>query len=177
MKIKTRELTLCAVLSAPRTRACPTWSRFFRLRSLCRCRASSSALPISLRSTRSMPSAFQVRSPYCSCAARLARCSAGNASALLFSLLGGLAALGDGAFAQGEVTQHLWRFHRRCGGTQHRAGLRRDADARLERAALLPAVSAAGVAFTGAFSGLITACLFRAMAHTPYGTKGENHHG
>ena len=31
--------------------------------------------------------------------------------------------------------------------------------------------------FTGAFSGLITACLFRAMAHTPYGTKGENHHG
>ena len=31
--------------------------------------------------------------------------------------------------------------------------------------------------FTGAFSGLITACLFRAMAHTPYGAKGENHHG
>ena len=31
--------------------------------------------------------------------------------------------------------------------------------------------------FTGALSGLITACLFRAMAHTPYGMKGENHHG
>ena len=31
--------------------------------------------------------------------------------------------------------------------------------------------------FTGAFSGLITACLFRAMAHTPYGAKGENHQG
>ena len=31
--------------------------------------------------------------------------------------------------------------------------------------------------FTGALSGLITAFLFRAMAHTPYGTKGENHHG
>ena len=31
--------------------------------------------------------------------------------------------------------------------------------------------------FTGALSGLITAFLFRAMAHTPYGTKGENQHG
>ena len=31
--------------------------------------------------------------------------------------------------------------------------------------------------FTGALSGLITAFLFRAMVHTPYGTKGENQHG
>ena len=31
--------------------------------------------------------------------------------------------------------------------------------------------------FTGALSGLITAFLFRAMTHTPYGTKGENQHG
>ena len=29
----------------------------------------------------------------------------------------------------------------------------------------------------GALSGLITAFLFRAMVHTPYGTKGENQHG
>ena len=84
----------------------------------------------------------------------LVRCTlgalfAGNASALLFSLLGGLGASGDGAFEQDKKAQHFRRLDRGRGGAQLRAGLRRAHHARLDRAALLSAVLAAGVALHG----------------------------
>ena len=103
---------------------------------------------------------------------------AGNASALLFSLLGGLAALLAMALLRKAKGLSIFGVSI-AGAAAHNIGqvcaamLTLGSSAPLYYLPFLLLVSL----FTGAFSGLITACLFRAMAHTPYGAKGENHHG
>lgn len=102
----------------------------------------------------------------------LARCMlgslfAGNASALLFSLLGGLTALG--------AMSLLCRFRGLSvygvsvgGAAAHNCGQVAAALVTLGNLAplaYLPVLLAVSVA-SGALTGLITACLFRAMAHT-----------
>lgn len=177
MKIKTRELTLCAVLAALAL-ALSYMESFFRSRSLCRCRASSSALPISSRSTRSMPSAFRARSPILLVRCTLGALFAGNASALLFSLLGGLSALLVMALLSGAKKLSIFGVSI-AGAAAHNCGQVCAALITLGSTAplyYLPFLLLVSL-FTGALSGLITAFLFRAMAHTPYGTKGENQHG
>ena len=113
----------------------------------------------------------------------LVRCTlgalfAGNASALLFSLLGGLAALGAMGLLRGAKGLSIFGVSI-AGAAAHNIGqvcaamLTLGSSAPLYYLPFLLLVSL----FTGALSGLITAFLFRAMAHTPYGTKGENQHG
>ena len=113
----------------------------------------------------------------------LVRCTlgalfAGNASALLFSLLGGLSALLVMALLSGAKKLSIFGVSI-AGAAAHNCGqvcaalITLGSTAPLYYQPFLLLVSL----FTGALSGLITAFLFRAMAHTPYGTKGENQHG
>ena len=103
---------------------------------------------------------------------------AGNASALLFSLLGGLAAML--VMIALHALPQLSVYGVSVGGAAaHNCGQICAALITLGSTAplyYLPFLLLVSL-FTGALSGLITAFLFRAMAHTPYGTKGENHHG
>ena len=113
----------------------------------------------------------------------LVRCTlgalfAGNASALLFSLLGGLSALLVMALLSGAKKLSIFGVSI-AGAAAHNCGQVCAALITLGSTAplyYLPFLLLVSL-FTGALSGLITAFLFRAMAHTPYGTKGENQHG
>ena len=113
----------------------------------------------------------------------LVRCTlgalfAGNASALLFSLLGGLSALFVMALLSGAKKLSIFGVSI-AGAAAHNCGQVCAALITLGSTAplyYLPFLLLVSL-FTGALSGLITAFLFRAMAHTPYGTKGENEHG
>ena len=113
----------------------------------------------------------------------LVRCTlgalfAGNASALLFSLLGGLSALFVMALLSKSKKLSIFGVSI-AGAAAHNCGQVCAALITLGSTAplyYLPFLLLVSL-FTGALSGLITAFLFRAMAHTPYGTKGENHHG
>ena len=103
---------------------------------------------------------------------------AGNASALLFSLLGGLSALLVMALLSGAKKLSIFGVSI-AGAAAHNCGQVCAALITLGSTAplyYLPFLLLVSL-FTGALSGLITAFLFRAMAHTPYGTKGENQHG
>ena len=120
MKIKTRELTLCAVLSALAL-ALSYMESFFPLALI----VPLPGVKLGLANIVTLYALYAIGFPS-ALAILLVRCTlgalfAGNASALLFSLL----------------------------GAQLRAGLRRAHHARLDRAALLSAVFAAGVALHG----------------------------
>ena len=107
----------------------------------------------------------------------LARCAlgalfAGNASALLFSLLGGVAALLMMALLRRAGRLSIFGISI-AGAAAHNCGqvcaamLTLGSDAPLYYLPLLLLVSL----FTGALSGSVTALLLRAMAHTPYGRE------
>lgn len=124
-----------------------------------------------------MPSDFRARSPSCSCAARSAHCLR-ECPALLFSLLGGLSALLVMALLSGAKKLSIFGVSI-AGAAAHNCGQVCAALITLGSTAplyYLPFLLLVSL-FTGALSGLITAFLFRAMVHTPYGTKGENQHG
>ena len=156
MKIKTRELTLCAVLAALAL-ALSYMESFFPLALI----VPLPGVKLGLANIVTLYALYAIGFPS-ALAILLVRCTlgalfAGNASALLFSLLGGLSALLVMALLSGAKKLSIFGV----------------SIAPLYYLPFLLLVSL----FTGALSGLITAFLFRAMAHTPYGTKGENQHG
>ena len=174
MKITTKQLTLCAVLSALAL-ALSYMEAFFPLALLV-------PLPGVKLGLANIVTLYALDFPSALCIL-LVRCTlgalfAGNASALLFSLFGGLSALFVMALLRNAKGLSIFGVSI-AGAAAHNCGqvcaamLTLGSSAPLYYLPFLLLVSL----FTGALSGLITACLFRAMAHTPYGTKGENHHG
>ena len=183
MKIKTRELTLCAVLSALAL-ALSYMESFFPLALI----VPLPGVKLGLANIVTLYALYAIGFPS-ALAILLVRCTlgalfAGNASALLFSLLGGLAALLAMALVSVEAllsgAKKLSIFGVSiAGAAAHNCGQVCAALITLGSTAplyYLPFLLLVSL-FTGALSGLITAFLFRAMVHTPYGTKGENHHG
>ena len=177
MKIKTRELTLCAVLSALAL-ALSYMESFFPLALI----VPLPGVKLGLANIVTLYALYALGFPS-ALAILLVRCTlgalfAGNASALLFSLLGGLSALLVMALL--SRTKKLSIFGVSIeGAAAHNCGQVCAALITLGSTAplyYLPFLLLVSL-FTGALSGLITAFLFRAMAHTPYGTKGENQHG
>ena len=166
MKIKTRELTLCAVLAALAL-ALSYMESFFPLALI----VPLPGVKLGLANIVTLYALYAIGFPS-ALAILLVRCTlgalfAGNASALfVMALLSkskklsifGVSIAGAAAHNCGQVCAALITL----GST-----------APLYYLPFLLLVSL----FTGALSGLITAFLFRAMAHTPYGTKGENQHG
>ena len=166
MKIKTRELTLCAVLAALAL-ALSYMESFFPLTLI----VPLPGVKLGLANIVTLYALYAIGFPS-ALAILLVRCTlgalfAGNASALfVMALLSkskklsifGVSIAGAAAHNCGQVCAALMTL----GST-----------APLYYLPFLLLVSL----FTGALSGLITAFLFRAMAHTPYGTKGENQHG
>ena len=171
MKIKTRELTLCAVLSALAL-ALSYMESFFPLVLLVPLPGVKLGLAniVTLYALYALgfPSALAILFVRCTLGALFA----GNASALLFSLLGGLSALFVMALLSGAKKLSIFGVSI-AGAAVCAALITLGSTAPLYYLPFLLLVSL----FTGALSGLITAFLFRAMAHTPYGTKGENRHG
>ena len=171
MKIKTRELTLCAVLAALAL-ALSYMESFFPL-----------ALIVPLPGVKLGLANIVTLYALYALAILCVRCTlgalfAGNASALLFSLLGGLSALLVMALLSGAKKLSIFGVSI-AGAAAHNCGQVCAALITLGSTAplyYLPFLLLVSL-FTGALSGLITAFLFRAMAHTPYGTKGENQHG
>ena len=172
MKIKTRELTLCAVLSALAL-ALSYMESFFPLALI----VPLPGVKLGLANIVTLYALYALGFSS-ALAILLVRCTlgalfAGNASALLFSLLGGLSALLSGAKKLSIFGVSI------AGAAAHNCGQVCAALITLGSTAplyYLPFLLLVSL-FTGALSGLITAFLFRAMAHTPYGTKGENQHG
>ena len=173
MKIKTRELTLCAVLAALAL-ALSYMESFFPLALI----VPLPGVKLGLANIVTLYALYAIGFPS-ALAILLVRCTlgalfAGNASALLFSLLGGLSALLVMALLSGAKKLSIF-----AGAAAHNCGQVCAALITLGSTAplyYLPFLLLVSL-FTGALSGLITAFLFRAMAHTPYGTKGENQHG
>jgi heptaprenyl diphosphate synthase len=183
MKIKTRELTLCAVLSALAL-ALSYMESFFPLVLL----VPLPGIKLGLANIVTLYALYALGFPstrnlFAALAILLVRCTlgalfAGNASALLFSLLGGLSALLVMALLSGAKKLSIFGVSI-AGAAAHNCGQVCAALITLGSTAplyYLPFLLLVSL-FTGALSGLITAFLFRAMAHTPYGTKGENQHG
>ena len=166
MKIKTRELTLCAVLAALAL-ALSYMESFFPLALI----VPLPGVKLGLANIVTLYALYALGFPS-ALAILLVRCTlgalfAGNASALLvMALLRGAKGLSIfGVSIAGAAAHNI--------GQVCAAMLTLGSGAPLYYLPFLLLVSL----FTGALSGLITACLFRAMAHTPYGMKGENHHG
>ena len=198
MKIKTRELTLCAVLAALAL-ALSYMESFFPLALI----VPLPGVKLGLANIVVMYALFFMgarQALYLDLlkalfvflvsgftagvlAILLVRCTlsalfAGNASALLFSLLGGLSALFVMALLSKSKKLSIFGVSI-AGAAAHNCGQVCAALITLGSTAplyYLPFLLLVSL-FTGALSGLITAFLFRAMAHTPYGTKGENQHG
>ena len=146
MKLTTRQLTLCALLTALAL-ALSYLENLFPL---------SLAIPIPgvKLGLANIVTVFALYAlgPGEALLILLARCFlgalfAGNMNALIFSLLGGLCAMtamvGPPLPAAGAVS--LWCVHRRRGGTQLRADCRRHAESGQFRPALLSACFAAGI--------------------------------
>ena len=177
MKIKTRELTLCAVLSALAL-ALSYMESFFPLALI----VPLPGVKLGLANIVTLYALYALGFPS-ALAILLVRCTlgalfAGNASALLFSLLGGLSALLVMALLSRTKKLSIFGVSI-AGAAAHNCGQGCAALITLGSTAplyYLPFLLLVSL-FTGALSGLITAFLFRAMAHTPYGTKGENQHG
>ena len=177
MKLTTKQLTLCAVLTALAL-AFSYLENFFPL---------SLAIPIPgiKLGLANIVTVFALYAlgPAQALLILTGRCLlgavfAGNMNALIFSLLGGFSAM---------LVMIALRHCRRLsvygvsvgGAAAHNCGQVCAALITLGSTAplyYLPFLLLVSL-FTGALSGLITAFLFRAMAHTPYGTKGENQHG
>lgn len=177
MKIKTRELTVCAVLAALAL-ALSYMESFFPLALI----VPLPGVKLGLANIVTLYALYALGFPS-ALAILLVRCTlgalfAGNASALLFSLLGGLAALLVMALLSGVKKLSIFGVSI-AGAAAHNCGQVCAALITLGSTTplyYLPFLLLVSL-FTGALSGLITAFLFRAMAHTPYGTKGENQHG
>ena len=177
MKIKTRELTLCAVLAALAL-ALSYMESFFPLALI----VPLPGVKLGLANIVTLYALYALGASS-ALAILVVRCLlgslfAGNASALLFSLLGGLAAML--VMIALHALPRLSVYGVSVGGAAaHNCGQVCAALITLGSTAplyYLPFLLLVSL-FTGALSGLITAFLFRAMAHTPYGTKGENQHG
>ena len=162
MRITTRALTLCAVLSALAL-ALSYMESFFPLTLL----VPLPGVKLGLANIVTLYALYALGALF-----------AGNASALLFSLLGGLSALFVMALLSRAKRLSIFGVSI-AGAAAHNCGQVCAALITLGSTAplyYLPFLLLVSL-FTGALSGLITAFLFRAMAHTPYGTKGENQHG
>ena len=177
MKLTTKQLTLCAVLTALAL-AFSYLENFFPL---------SLAIPIPgiKLGLANIVTVFALYAlgPAQALLILTGRCLlgavfAGNMNALIFSLLGGFSAML--VMIALHALPRLSVYGVSVGGAAaHNCGQVCAALITLGSTAplyYLPFLLLVSL-FTGALSGLITAFLFRAMAHTPYGTKGENQHG
>ena len=161
MKIKTRELTLCAVLAALAL-ALSYMESFFPLALI----VPLPGVKLGLANIVTLYALYAIGFPS-ALAILLVRCTLGGLSALLvMALLSGAKKLSIFGVSIAGAAAH------NCGQVCA-ALIMLGSTAPLYYLPFLLLVSL----FTGALSGLITAFLFRAMAHTPYGTKGENQHG
>ena len=171
MRISTKQLALCAVLSALAL-ALSYLESFFPLALLVPLPGVKLGLANSVMLYALCTLGFS--SAMC---VLLARCAlgalfAGDASALLFSLLGGVAALLMMALLRRAGRLSIFGISI-AGAAAHNCGqvcaamLTLGSDAPLYYLPLLLLVSL----FTGALSGSVTALLLRAMAHTPYGRE------
>ena len=171
MRISTKQLALCAVLSALAL-ALSYLESFFPLALLVPLPGVKLGLAnivmLYARCTLGFSSAMCVLLARCALGALFA----GNASALLFSLLGGVAALLMMALLRRAGRLSIFGISI-AGAAAHNCGqvcaamLTLGSEAPLYYLPLLLLVSL----FTGALSGSVTALLLRAMAHTPYGRE------
>ena len=168
MRISTKQLALCAVLSALAL-ALSYLESFFPLALL----VPLPGVKLGLANIVTLYALCTLGFSSAMCVL-LARCAlgalfAGNASALLFSLLGGVAALLMMALLRRAGRLSIFGISI-AGAAAHNcrqvcaAMLTLGSDAPLYYLPLLLLVSL----FTGALSGSVTALLLRAMAHTPY---------
>ncbi len=171
MRISTKQLALCAVLSALAL-ALSYLESFFPLALL----VPLPGVKLGLANIVTLYALCTLGFSSAMCVL-LARCAlgalfAGNASALLFSLLGGVAALLMMALLRRAGRLSIFGISI-AGAAAHNCGqvcaamLTLGSDAPLYYLPLLLLVSL----FTGALSGSVTALLLRAMAHTPYGRE------
>ncbi len=171
MRISTKQLALCAVLSALAL-ALSYLESFFPLALL----VPLPGVKLGLANIVMLYALCTLGFSSAMCVL-LARCAlgalfAGNASALLFSLLGGVAALLMMALLRRAGRLSIFGISI-AGAAAHNCGqvcaamLTLGSDAPLYYLPLLLLVSL----FTGALSGSVTALLLRAMAHTPYGRE------
>lgn len=176
MRIKTRELTLCAVLAALAL-ALSYMESFFPLALI----VPLPGVKLGLANIVTLYALYALGFPS-ALAILLVRCTlgalfAGNASALLFSLLGGLSALFVMALLSKSKKLSIFGVSIAARRRTTAAGLRRAHHARLDRAALLSAVFAAGVALHGRAQRPDHCILVPRDGAHAYGTKGENQHG
>lgn len=173
MKIATKDLTLCAVLAALAL-TLSYMESFFPLVLL----VPLPGVKLGLANIVTLYALYALGFPS-ALAILLVRCTlgalfAGNASALIFSLLGGIAALLTMAALQKSRRLSIFGVSI-AGAAAHNFGqvcaamLTLGGTAPLYYLPFLLLVSL----FTGTLSGLVTAFLFRAMAHTPYGVSEE----
>lgn len=171
MRISTKQLALCAVLSALAL-ALSYLESFFPLALL----VPLPGVKLGLANIVTLYALCTLGFSSAMCVL-LARCAlgalfVGNASALLFSLLGGVAALLMMALLRRAGRLSIFGISI-AGAAAHNCGqvcaamLTLGSDAPLYYLPLLLLVSL----FTGALSGSVTALLLRAMAHTPYGRE------
>ncbi len=171
MRITVKQLTLCAVLAALAL-ALSYMEAFFPLVLL----VPLPGVKLGLANIVTLYALYALGVPSAFCIL-LVRCTlgalfAGNASALLFSLLGGLSALFVMALLGRSKRLSIFGVSI-AGAAAHNCGqvcaaiLTLGSTAPLYYLPFLLLVSL----FTGALSGLVTALLFRAMAHIPYGER------
>ena len=171
MRISTKQLALCAVLSALAL-ALSYLESFFPLALL----VPLPGVKLGLANIVTLYALCTLGFSSAMCVL-LARCAlgalfAGNASALLFSLLGGVAALLMMALLRRAGRLSIFGISI-AGAAAHNCGqvcaamLTLGSDAPLYYLPLLLLVSL----FTGALSGSVTTLLLRAMVHTPYGRE------
>lgn len=171
MRITVKQLTRCAVLAALAL-ALSYMEAFFPLVLL----VPLPGVKLGLANIVTLYALYALGFPSALCIL-LVRCTlgalfAGNASALLFSLLGGLSALFVMALLGRSKRLSIFGVSI-AGAAAHNCGqvcaaiLTLGSTAPLYYLPFLLLVSL----FTGALSGLVTALLFRAMAHIPYGER------
>lgn len=172
MRIATRKLTLCAVLAALAL-ALSYLEAFFPLGLLVPLPGVKLGLAniVTLYALYALgfSSALGILLVRCTLGALFA----GNASALIFSLLGGVAALLTMALLSRARGLSIFGVSV-AGAAAHNCAQVGAAMLTLGSAAplyYLPFLLLVSL-FTGALSGFVTALLFRAMAHTPYGKEG-----
>ncbi len=174
MKLTTKQLTLCAVLTAMAL-ALSYLENFFPL---------SLAIPIpgvklGLANVVTVFALYAL-GPGAAVMILLGRCLlgavfAGNMNALIFSLLGGFAAMGVMILLSGS--RRLSVYGVSIGGAAaHNCGQMAAAVLTLGNTAplyYLPVLLGVSL-FTGMLTGLISACLFRALAHTNLWERGPS---
>lgn len=171
MHIRTKDLALCAVLAALAL-ALSYMESFFPLVLL----VPLPGVKIGLANIVTLYALYAIGFPGALCIL-LTRCVlgalfAGNASALIFSLLGGVFAMLTMAALKSVRALSIFGVSI-AGAAAHNIGQVCAAMLTLGSTAplyYLPFLLLVAL-FTGTLSGFITALLFRAMAHTPYGKE------